>query len=379
MAFVSSYLSIHVAPLCQELYEQLEGRFHYIAIDRISEWRIKSGYSDLDQAFPFVIRAYEEEERALKVAQECDVLIIGSAQDKYIEKRLKANKLTFRYSERFYRNKLTLRKLPKEIARVWYHHTRFRHKPLYMLCASAYTADDCLKFGNYRGKLFRWGYFPQTFEYNMEALMQQKRREPVEILWVARLIELKHPMMAIEAADYLRKEGIPFHLSLVGTGELEEEIRESVKAMGLEDCVELVGVVPSSEVRQYMERASVFLFTSDYQEGWGAVLNEAMNSGCASVVSSAIGSAPFLIEDGVNGLLFENGNQDQLNDCVKKLVVDSEYRERIGNNAYRTIVEKWNARSAARRLLNLIANIDNAGSLYKDGPCSPAERIRDGR
>lgn len=49
----------------------------------------------------------------------------------------------------------------------------------------------------------------------------------------------------------------------------------------------------ASEVRSYMEKADIYLFTSDFNEGWGAVLNESMNSGCAVVASHAIGSVPF--------------------------------------------------------------------------------------
>ena len=49
-----------------------------------------------------------------------------------------------------------------------------------------------------------------------------------------------------------------------------------------------------------MEKSEIFLFTSDKGEGWGAVLNESMNSACAVVASHAIGSVPFLLKDGEN-------------------------------------------------------------------------------
>lgn len=40
---------------------------------------------------------------------EADVVIIGSAPDSYIEQRLKDGKLTFKYSERFYKKGITVR------------------------------------------------------------------------------------------------------------------------------------------------------------------------------------------------------------------------------------------------------------------------------
>ncbi len=53
----------------------------------------------------------------------------------------------------------------------------------------------------------------------------------------------------------------------------------------------MLGAMSPDKVRAYMERADVFLFTSDFNEGWGAVLNESMNSGCAVVASHAMVSA----------------------------------------------------------------------------------------
>ena len=44
-----------------------------------------------------------------------------------------------------------------------------------------------------------------------------------------------------------------------------------------------MGALKPADVRKEMERADIFLFTSDYKEGWGAVLNEAMNARCAIV------------------------------------------------------------------------------------------------
>ena len=61
-----------------------------------------------------------------------------------------------------------------------------------------------------------------------------------------------------------------------------------------------------------MEKTGIFLFTSDRQEGWGAVLNEAMNSGCAVVASHLIGAVPFLKKKKKNGLVYSSGDRKTL-------------------------------------------------------------------
>ena len=68
---------------------------------------------------------------------------------------------------------------------------------------------------------------------------------------------------------------------MVGDGEMREQLKKRAGQEQLTQQVTFTGFQKPEQVRQYMEKAQIFLFTSDYKEGWGAVLNEAMNSGCA--------------------------------------------------------------------------------------------------
>lgn len=76
----------------------------------------------------------------------------------------------------------------------------------------------------------------------------------------------------------------------------------------LSEYVTFAGFKKPEQVREYMENADIFLFTSDYGEGWGAVLNEAMNSCMAVVADCGIGAAPFLLKPGKNGMVYPDGN-----------------------------------------------------------------------
>ena len=138
--------------------------------------------------------------------------------------------------------------------------------------------------------------------------------------------------------------------------------------------------MPPEQVRDYMEKAGIFLFTSDRQEGWGAVLNEAMNSGCAVVASDAIGSVPYLVKDRENGLVYHSGSVDELLEKVIWLLDCPEQQRRLGENACRTITELWNAQVAAERFIQLAQAIldgDPSPELFQEGPCSRAEVIRE--
>lgn len=198
-------------------------------------------------------------------------------------------------------------------------------------------------------------------------------KDPASLLWVGRMIDWKHPDDAVEIARRLRQEGYSFTLTMIGMGPMEQLLRERIEAYGLADCVRLPGSMTPEEVRSHMEKAGIFLFTSDQNEGWGAVLNESMNSGCAVVGCEAIGSAPYLIEDGENGLIYAPGDVDGLYGQVKYLLDHPAEQRRLGTAAYRTVTECWNAEIAAERFLQLADHIlrgETKPDLYEDGPGS---------
>jgi glycosyltransferase involved in cell wall biosynthesis len=125
-----------------------------------------------------------------------------------------------------------------------------------------------------------------------------------------------------------------------------------------------------------MEESEIFLATPDQNEGWGATINESMNSGCAVVASHAIGAVPFMIKDGENGVVFKSKNQNDFYKKVKWLLDNPHERIKLGMNAYKTVTETWNATIACRNLMHLIDAI-NSGEVipYSTGPCSHAEII----
>lgn len=384
IVFYSNFLNHHQLPLCLAMDKLTGGKFTFVATTPVPQARLNMGYHDMNKQYPFVLTTYdsaENEQLAQVLAQRSDVIIIGSAPDRYIEPRLKQNKLTFRYSERFYKKGISLMRLPRILASAWLRHGRFMRNPLYMLCASAYTAADCAVFGNYLGRTYKWGYFPEVKAQNVEALLTRKRaKHKASILWVGRLIGLKHPDASILLAEKLKQNGYDFEMNIIGNGEMERQLRSMIAEKQLDDCVHMLGAMPPEAVRDHMEAADIFLFTSDFNEGWGAVLNESMNSACAVVASHAIGSVPFLLEDGKNGFIYKNGDENSLYERVAQLIAQPELREEMGRNAYRTLAEQWNADVAAERFIALAqALMDGKDThLFDEGPCSRAKILKNG-
>lgn len=382
VTFFSNFMNHHQLPIAEE-FINLGIDYTFVATEPIEQERITLGYDDMNKKYPFVLTTYDSEEnekKAMALCRESDVIILGSAPEKYIHERLKYNKITFRYSERYFKKGLWRILDPRLLMNIYNNNVVHRDKKFYLLTASAYAAWDFQVYGAFKNKCYKWGYFPKSLEYNIDKLINDKKNNNIiQILWCGRLINWKHPEKALYVAKKLKEDGYKFELKIVGTGKLKNKLEDYINKENLNDCVQLTGAVPASNVRKYMEQANIYLFTSDYNEGWGAVLNESMNSACAVVASHAIGSVPFLINHMKNGIIYKNNSNDDLYSKVKILMNDSKLRNTISYNAYKTINKTWNAKNAVKNFLKLVDFLNkNTTNKLKNEPCSIAEPIFQG-
>ena len=374
IAFFSNFLNHHQLPLCEALSRTEGVEFTFVACERIPEDRLKMGYEDMNAKYPFVLRAYEDPAAAEEIARSADAVIFGACPTSYLALRMQENKLSFRFCERSLKKGTWRRFIPRTRRKIREGYTKYKKKNLYILGASSYAASDLALCGFDRRKCFEWGYFPAVDEKDLDTLFAAKRQNAVpEILYAGRLLPLKHVMDTVRAVHALKKQGVASHFTVVGEGESAAEIRAYVEANDLSDAVTMLPFMSPTEVRTRMDGADIFVFGSSFYEGWGAVVNEAMNSACATVVSHAVGSAAYLIRSGENGYIYRFADVDELTERLKALVTDAALREAFGREAYKTVTELWTAPVAAERLLTLCNTITEGGdyrALYETGPCS---------
>ncbi len=401
IVFVSNYINHHQIPFCEALIKKLgpAGDFAFIQTEEIEEERTSMGWKD--EKLPYVLRSYESKEAheaCLKKILDADCALIGWTTDmSLIMPRLKKGALTLRISERLYKKSQLYAYNPRGLIAKYKEHTAFRKGPVYLMCAGAYVASDYGIFGAYPGKKFKWGYFPELKEYGNEDPLSFKSNpgEPVKILWAGRFIDWKHAENALLVAGKLKSVGIPFHMNIIGTGEMEEELKQISAEKRLIENVTFTGPMAPDKVREYMEKADIFISTSDRQEGWGAVINEAMNSSCCMIVPAEAGAVPYMIENGYNGYVFRSDDTDELVSCCMQAARYPDIRKKMGSRAYETVRYTWNAQVAAERIIELIGILSDAWGIaddecgkpsrdfpletiipWTDGPCS-REEVRD--
>lgn len=362
LAFVSNYINHHQIPFCDALYKALGDDFVFVQTMPMEEERVQMGWSVDEETLPYVLRLYEEEQVCMLKILEADAAILGWTEREDVDTaRLQGGKLTFRFSERIYREGRWKAVSPRGLIHKYAEHIRYRDKNVYLLCAGAYVADDFKLIHAYPDKMFRFGYFPPLRDDTMETLRQRKQTQDkkLRLLYAGRMLDLKRPDYCLRAAAQCMEEGYGLHLDMVGDGPCLNEMKELARTMGVQEAVTFHGMLPPPDVRAMMEQAHLFLFPSNHLEGWGAVVNEAMNSACLVVASKEAGCVPYLIRDRENGLVFENGS---FTDFVKQVKYGMEHereREALAVAARETILNEWNASVAAKRFLQAAEKLLN--------------------
>ena len=375
LTFITNFVNHHQIPLADELYKLWGEDYTYIATSPLGNSFIQNGYPIYKR--PYILNAYESAEnqdKAVHLCLESDIVIIGAVSDTYIKDRLSQNKLTFRYSERWFKNGYWGLLSP----RAWFYcfkkHIQYRSKNLYMLCASAYMPNDAAIIHAYPSKCYKWGYFTQVPTFDICASLKHRRSSQLRILWVSRFIDWKHPELMPMLAYLLKKRNIDFTIGMVGAGDKLQSVKSLANKLHVDEKINFLGQMPNEQVMTLMRTYHIFCFTSDRHEGWGAVLNEAMSNGCCVIGSHEIGSVPFLIKDKETGLIFQSKSLNSLFEKVMYLYEHPQERENMAINAYQFLSKVWSPNNVAKNLQSLINSIQNNHpiTIPNDAPCSIA-------
>ncbi len=386
IAYFGNTLNRHQVYVADVLYDLTNGEYTYVETVPPTIENSSMGKAKIER--PYVLPAYKDSKSyalALKLARECDVAIFGADSLSFeVERMLLDNRLSFEVSERLLKRSWYNIISPSLLKRMWYFHSRgWSKKFLYKLCASAYGANDQYALHSFIGKCYKWGYFTNVEDFDINVLLSERYNNGkfseskmgiVSIMWCGRYLSWKHPELPVYLAQKLKEKGFSFILDMYGSGRLLERTKQLATKLKVEELINFYGSVPNDVVLNAMRSHSIFLFTSDRREGWGAVLNEAMANGCAVVASDKIGAAPFLIKDMVNGCFFKSGSIDSLLNRVLFLLNNPNKCRDISFEAYHTMHELWSPKIAAHNLFKLscyLLNHDEEEHILM-GPCSKA-------
>lgn len=387
IVFYSLILNNHQANVADELWKLTGHQYCFVELANLQAEHRKGDSHDYSDR-PYLLRAWASEEEYnkamdLALTAECCVFS-GELSLPFQKARMKAGLFSFDMSERWLKRGIKNLFSPAIFRMLCaYHVGKWGEKPAYKLCCSAFAARDQYRIGTYKDKCYKWGYF--TAVDNHIERYTKSDSEKKSLMWCARFLKWKHPELPIHLAEYLKNKGYNFTLDMYGRGPYEEAAMKLVQKAGVTDVVRFMGNKPNKELMEDMRHHDIFLFTSDRNEGWGAVANESMSNGCVLVASDAIGSAPYLVKDGETGMIFRspktgssfNGPDRKalasLCEKVEYLFQNPEVLASVSNNGIRQMQETWNPKVAAARLLQLIDCLKlGKDTIFREGPCSRA-------
>lgn len=373
VTFFFNYLNHHQVLVADEMYKLLGNDFHFVATYSRNPAELKGGVDYSNRSYCILAtETVVAKNKADELNRTSDVCVFGAGNLDYVVERSKTGKLSFEVSERWLKKGLINIFSPRLLRWWWVYQTRLRKKPFYKLCASAYAAKDDKLLGCYENKHFKWGYFTAVSEESYCSTLKSSS-DIVLLIWVARFIDWKHPELAIDCAQKLKKEGYKFILNMYGDGKLRPKMESLVYDLGLEDVIKFHGNVSNYQIQQAMKESDICLFTSDRQEGWGAVANEAMAARCCLIGNQEIGAVPYLIIEGKNGLTYKNGSSSDLFNKIKLIINNPEQRKLLAEQGYNDVINYWSPKKAAENLLQLIMNMLSGSKIsIEKGPCSIA-------
>jgi glycosyltransferase involved in cell wall biosynthesis len=138
----------------------------------------------------------------------------------------------------------------------------------------------------------------------------------------------------------------PFHLKLIGDGDLFAELRSK----SYRHRVEFLGRLSFKETNEHIKKARFVIVPSECFENFPRVIVESYACG-VPVIASRIGAIAELVKDHETGLLFEPKDVKDLAEKINFLISHDEDVKRLGQNAYREYKDKYTMEKNYQQLL----------------------------
>lgn len=176
-------------------------------------------------------------------------------------------------------------------------------------------------------------------DYHKIPFRQFQRSTRPTVVTIGRLVRHKRIDKIIEAISVIKMKYPDVEFQIIGEGPEKENLEELTRELGVERNVKFYGGVEHSKVIELIQNADILVLNSIY-EGLPHVVIEGM--ACRTpVIATNIKGTDEVVKDGETGLLVSPNNNEELKDKIIQLLSDEELRERLVENAYKSVEERF--------------------------------------
>ena len=190
---------------------------------------------------------------------------------------------------------------------------------------------------HYLEEEFKQNHYKTTFIPNSLNIKEYEFRKRVsseaKIIWVRAFDKIYNPVMAVEVLAKVKRDVPSASLCMVGPdkdGSLNE-VKQKAIELGVIDDIEFTGLLPKNEWIQKSKKIDIFINTTTVDNIPVSII-EAMALGLP-IVSTNVGGLPYLINDGVDGVLVENNDVEEMTRSILKIINNEIKISEITNNA----------------------------------------------
>jgi len=200
-----------------------------------------------------------------------------------------------------------------------------------IICPSEYLQES------FKNNSFSITVIPNYIDLEKYSFKTRKKFNP-HLLWVRSIHSIYNPLMAIHVLEEIRKKYSDAKLCMIGpvkNNRVMGQLKNIINRLDLKDHVSFSGQLSKTEWTSISKNYDIFINTTDYDNN-PVTLLEAMALGMP-IISTDVGGVPYLIVDGVTGLLVEAKKSREMAEKVDELISGKINGYQITRNARDTV------------------------------------------
>lgn len=169
----------------------------------------------------------------------------------------------------------------------------------------------------YKSLGMKWNVFPFCYCTQAMSPVAKDTNQDVKLpqyLFCGSLTSWKDPFAIARGLSKIDANKMG-EVHYIGDGPLHIPLEKEILKLKLQNKIHLLGTKSLTEVPYFMQQADIFILPSIY-DGWGAVVNEALQAGCYVICSDAAGASDLILNDDRLGAVFHRGNVKQLAEAM---------------------------------------------------------------